>query len=156
MLMVERGLVISQSCLNVKSVDGFEKKSLPSGKVWWQGTQPGHSIEIIMPGTTCSEINVFHNLRVTNGMVRVQVDSLVPEGPLTNGILDGWFKGFFFFLGYQRKGVTMLKLSLQLTFQKQSNILFASQSSTKPILRTIHTNLILLEWLVQNKVNSAL
>jgi hypothetical protein len=80
-------------CLNVKSVDGFEKKSLSSGKVWWQGTQPGHSIEIIMPGT-CSEIYVFHNLRVTNGMVRVQVDGLVPEGPLINGILDGWFEGF--------------------------------------------------------------
>ena len=79
-------------CLNVKSSDGFEKKSLPTGKFWWQGTQPGLSIEIVMPGK-CSEITVFHNLRVTNGMVKVQVDGLVPQ-QLKNGVLDGWFKGF--------------------------------------------------------------
>eukprot|EP00553_Chaetoceros_curvisetus_P015637 CAMPEP_0204647516 /NCGR_PEP_ID=MMETSP0718-20130828/6288_1 /ASSEMBLY_ACC=CAM_ASM_000674 /TAXON_ID=230516 /ORGANISM="Chaetoceros curvisetus" /LENGTH=193 /DNA_ID=CAMNT_0051670105 /DNA_START=78 /DNA_END=659 /DNA_ORIENTATION=- len=78
-------------CLNVKSSDGFQKKSL-LGKFWWQGTQPGHSIEIVMPGK-CSEITVFHNKRVTNGMVKVLVDGLVPQ-KLKNGVLDGWFEGF--------------------------------------------------------------
>lgn len=83
-------------CLNVKSSDGFERKSSPSKrKFYWQGTQPGHSIEMIMPGT-CSVISVFQTLRDTNGMVQVLVDGLVPEStPTKNGVLNGWYAGFW-------------------------------------------------------------
>mmetsp|Transcript_23318 Transcript_23318/g.34257 ORF Transcript_23318/g.34257 Transcript_23318/m.34257 type:complete len:485 (-) Transcript_23318:83-1537(-) len=81
-------------CLNVISTNGFEKKSLPSGKFWWEGTLPGHSIQILLPGS-CLEIALFHNLRVTNGMVQVEINGQIPESTaLENGVLDGWFEGF--------------------------------------------------------------
>lgn len=86
------------SCLNTNSSEGFMLKSLPSGgKVWWEGTAPGHAIDIFID-QPCSEIAIFHNKRPSNGMVQILVDGKVLDSnfsPLTNGILDGWREEFF-------------------------------------------------------------
>lgn len=80
------------SCLYTNTSEGFMLKSLPSGKVWWEGTAPGHRIDIFID-RPCSNIVIFHNLRPSNGMVQILVDEKVLDStfsPLANGILDGW------------------------------------------------------------------
>jgi hypothetical protein len=85
------------SCLKTNSSEGFMLKSLPSGKVWWEGTAPGHTIDIFVD-QPCSGIIIFHNKRPSNGMVQILVDGKVLDrkfSPLDNGILDGWREEFF-------------------------------------------------------------
>ena len=94
--MEEKEIGLSR-CLNVSQAHGFELRSNSNGKTWWEGTIPGHSVEIIID-EPCVEIIIFHNLRVTNGMVKVLVDGKVLNGtnsPLEGGILDGWYEGLW-------------------------------------------------------------
>ena len=92
-------------CLNVTRATGFELRRLLSEggktrKIWWEGAQPGNSIEFRLD-TLCTEIIIFHNLRVTNGMVMIKIDgkTLDPsyqdmsKGKLPQGVLDGWYEG---------------------------------------------------------------
>jgi len=83
-------------CLEITANSGFTLGSILSGKTWWEGTEPGHSIEIALPGW-CSTIVIFHNLRVTNGMVKVDINGAIPESldGFTNGVLNGWYKGYW-------------------------------------------------------------
>jgi hypothetical protein len=83
---------MQHSCLKTNSSEGFVLKSLPSGKVWWEGTAPGHTLDVFID-RPCSEIAIFHYKRPSNGMVQILVDGKVLDStfsPLANGILDGW------------------------------------------------------------------
>ena len=100
-------------CLNVSQAHGFELRSNSNEKTWWEGTSPGHSLEIKID-EPCVDIIIFHNLRVTNGMVKVLVDGKVLDGtssPLEGGILDGWYEG----LWWLPKSRALLKESIVAT-----------------------------------------
>ena len=74
------------SCLYTNTSEGFMLKSLPSGNVWWEGTAPGHMLDIFID-RPCSEIFIFHNKRPSNGMVQILVDGKVLNStfsPLAN------------------------------------------------------------------------
>eukprot|EP00521_Asterionellopsis_glacialis_P017990 CAMPEP_0195293060 /NCGR_PEP_ID=MMETSP0707-20130614/11555_1 /TAXON_ID=33640 /ORGANISM="Asterionellopsis glacialis, Strain CCMP134" /LENGTH=584 /DNA_ID=CAMNT_0040353689 /DNA_START=1 /DNA_END=1755 /DNA_ORIENTATION=+ len=94
-------------CLSYGRMEGFNLLSLEeNGKMWLEGANPGDIIEVVLD-QNCTEIVLFHNLRVTNGMVQVVVDGeiLPPEkqnlrrnkinSTLPQGVLDGWYEGFW-------------------------------------------------------------
>ena len=75
------------SCLKVTDKSGFQLRSLPNGKSWWEGTAPGHHIEFDLRAK-CTEIILFINKRTTNGMVKVDIDGKVTNSTLSEGTLD--------------------------------------------------------------------
>lgn len=81
------------NCMNVIRKNGFQLQSHLNGKSWWEGTAPGHFIEIMLP-STCSSIVLFHNLRSTNGMVKVYIDGSSANSNLPGGLLDGYNEPF--------------------------------------------------------------
>lgn len=78
-------------CLRVIKSEGFTLQSLPNGKTWWEGTAPGHSIQILLV-EPCAVIAIFRNRRPSNGMVQVSIDGVSlneTTSDLRMGVLDG-------------------------------------------------------------------
>mmetsp|Transcript_14523 Transcript_14523/g.18967 ORF Transcript_14523/g.18967 Transcript_14523/m.18967 type:complete len:471 (+) Transcript_14523:103-1515(+) len=75
------------SCLKVTDKSGFQLRSLPNGKSWWEGTAPGHHIEFVLRAK-CAKIVLFINKRPINGMVKVEIDGKVTKSTLPDGNLD--------------------------------------------------------------------
>jgi len=116
------------SCLKVIDKTGFQLRSLPNGKMWWEGTAPGHHIEFILR-RKCSKIVLFINHRPTNGMVKVKIDGKLANSTLPEGKLDFYSKQLWWIprsRGHLREAVIASNLE-----RKQHTVRLEVQNETR-------------------------